>query len=127
VYTQESSRRNEADRGTRTPGVTSLGWSRVASWGNTTLPAMCKCECHSRILAPTQKKTPAWVEIRRLEVELDAELQLPSDASCTRDNIESWVGNILVRRIPCRRIKDIETLEAEFESVPFIDGKFFEQ
>jgi len=111
---------------TRTPG-SDAGVVGVTSRAIGTLAATCKLRAPLPDSCAGTRGNAGAVEIRTLEIELDAELQLPREASCAGDDIESWVGDILVRWIPSRGIKDIETLEAELKPVPFVDGEFFEQ
>ena len=58
-------RRRHDWRARKNPGSDAAGVVGATSRAIHTLAPTCKCECHSRILAPAQKKTPAWVQIER--------------------------------------------------------------
>ena len=60
------------------PGVTPLGWSGVTSRAIATLAATCKLRVPLPDSCAGTRGNAGAVEIRTLEVQLDAKLQLPS-------------------------------------------------
>lgn len=65
--------------------------------------------------------------LQKLEVKLDAVLQLPGgDVSGGRDHVIVRIQYILVGEAPRRRIEQVEGLEAKFEAVTLVDRELFE-